>query len=348
MKIPATLRLQTRSSLPQVLKTSVAAIASWLLAAVLLGQPLPIFAAIAALLVVQPSLTQSLARGIERSIGVILGVLLAETIGYFFGSASWIVLSVIVISLLLAWLLRLGPASANQIPISAMLVLVVGSQTPAYAFDRILETILGAAVALAVNILIVPPVTVAPAHAAVARLLRESAASLDLLATTLRTPQDAASLTALMTQVRTLPGLRDVATAAVASGSDSLTMNPRKGRNRQVLERDTELLRRLSVLVNRIVGMARALHDRYDDDLHVEPTVADIARELTRAAHDLRLLGHGGEGTDDASVQQIVEPPALTAPLSIARPHPRHWVLIGSLVEDMRRVREEIVGAIDG
>jgi hypothetical protein len=28
----------------------------------------------------------------------------------------------------------------------------------------------------------------------------------------------------------------------------------------------------------------------------------------------------------------------------IARPHPQHWILIGSLMEDLRRVRDEIVG----
>jgi hypothetical protein len=34
----------------------------------------------------------------------------------------------------------------------------------------------------------------------------------------------------------------------------------------------------------------------------------------------------------------------LTAPLRITRPHPEHWLLIGSLMEDLRRIREEIVG----
>jgi hypothetical protein len=29
----------------------------------------------------------------------------------------------------------------------------------------------------------------------------------------------------------------------------------------------------------------------------------------------------------------------------VARPSEEHWVLIGALLEDLRRVREEIVGA---
>src|SRR5690554_7553298 len=126
MGVLAGVRGSSRSPLLQVFKTSVAVIAAWLLSNLLLSQPLPIFAAIAALLVVQPSVNQSIAKGIERSIGVILGVLLAYGASLLFGTSSWIVLAIIVVSLLLAWLLRLTPGSSNQIPISAMLVLAIG------------------------------------------------------------------------------------------------------------------------------------------------------------------------------------------------------------------------------
>jgi hypothetical protein len=36
--------------------------------------------------------------------------------------------------------------------------------------------------------------------------------------------------------------------------------------------------------------------------------------------------------------------PALTAPMLVPRPHPDHWILIGSLLEDLRRIREVIIG----
>ena len=87
-----------RSPILQVLKTSVAVIASWLLCSVLFQQAAPIFAAIAALIVVQPSVNQSLAKGVERSVGVILGVVLAYGVGFWFGTASWVVLAAIVLA----------------------------------------------------------------------------------------------------------------------------------------------------------------------------------------------------------------------------------------------------------
>lgn len=67
---------------------------------------LPIFAAIAALLVVQPSVNQSLGKAVERSSGVLLGVLLAYGFSLLFENHGWVVLVAIVASILLGALLE--------------------------------------------------------------------------------------------------------------------------------------------------------------------------------------------------------------------------------------------------
>ena len=326
-----------------MLKTSVAVIASWLLCSLLFQQAAPIFAAIAALIVVQPSVNQSLAKGLERSVGVILGVVLAYGVGFIFGTASWVVLAAIVIALLAAWALKLGPGSANQIPISAMLVLTTGTLALGYAADRILETIIGAAIGLAVNVLIVPPVLLQPAHLAVARLGREVATSMERLQHVLREPTTQAELAELLTRARELRELRETADEAITRGEESLTLNPRRGRHRRVLQRDIELLSRLSILVTRVLGMTRAVHDHYDSELVSDPAVIAIASELGRAAHDVRLIVRYVDGSEPEAV--TAELPALTAPLRVLRPNKANWILIGSLMEDMRRVRAEIVGS---
>ena len=340
-RVVTSLQAPARTPLLQVGKASVAAILSWVICEALFGQP-PIFAAIAALLVVQPSVNQTLAKGLERSVGVIAGVLVAYGVGLAFGRASWVVLATIVVALLLAWALRLGPGSANQIPISAMLVLSIGSLELPYAFERVTETVIGAAVGFGINVLIVPPVQLRPAHLAVARLLREIATSLDGLADALSTSTDRAALQALLEHARELRSLQQKAQDALANGRDSLMLNPRGGRLRRVLARDEELFVRLSALVTRVLGMTRTVRDHYDDALVDDPVVAGLAEELRRAAHDLRLVGRDTEGAEPEPVTS--ELPALTAPLRVAVPHPEHWVLIGSLLEDLRRVREEIMG----
>src|SRR6188768_2482282 len=346
MRPIASLRASSRSPLLQVVKTSLAAIVAWLVCAALLHQPLPIFAAIAALLVVAPSVNQSLAKGVERSVGVIVGVLLAYAAGDLFGHSTWVVLGIIVVSLLLAWVLRLSPGSANQIPISAMLVLALGLQTPGYAVDRIVETVIGALIGLAVNVLVVPPVLFGPAHDAVTRLASEIAATLGDLAHVLRIPTDRRGVEAVLDRARTLRGLRDEAAAALASADESLMLNPRGGRHRRQLARDRAFLDTLTVLAARVPGMTRAVRDRYDTSLTTDAVVQSIATELDRAAHDVLLLAQAPRGENEPP-PVTAELPALTAPLVVLRPDAENWVLVGFLLEDLRRVRDEIVGDPD-
>jgi len=351
MRLASTLRAPTRSPLMQVTKVAVATVGAWIVVELLLPGELPIFATIAALLVVQPSVNQTLGKAIERSIGVIVGVLVAYAIGVLFPGSAWIVLLAIVVAIFLSWALKLTPGTANQVPISAMLVLSIGARTPNYAFDRVIETIIGAVIGIIVNIAIVPPVLLAPAHQSVLRLANEIAATLDRLSVALVSAQSPAQLEELLITARLLRPMQAKADAALKQGAESLQLNPRRSRHREVLEEDAQLLTRLTPLITRVLGMTRALRDHYDDDLRAEPDVQAISSELSRAAHDLRLIARSSAASEASPAAPGVpefepepEPPALTAPLSIAVPKSRHWVLIGSLLEDLRRVREEILG----
>ncbi|AWB86632.1 FUSC family protein [Mycetocola zhujimingii] len=347
-RLPAALsssRLRTASRVPllQVVKTSVATVAAWFVAILVLPSELPIFAAIAALLVVQPSVNQSFGKAIERSVGVIAGVIIASLIGLLFSGQTWVILIAIVVSILFGWVFRLTPGSANQIPISAMLVLAIGAATPGYAIDRIIETLIGAALGVIINVLIVPPVALGPAERDVTLLTGELASSLERLAAALGTPQTQQQLDALMIQARLLRPMRESAEASVRQGEESLTLNPRQTAHRTRLEDIHRLLDRLSPIVTRVIGMTRAFHDHYDASLVEEPSLQSIAIQLRRAAHDLRLLTRTTEAPDaEPSVDEV---PALTAPLRLIRPEPEHWMLFGSLMEDLRRIREEIVGS---
>ena len=170
MRMTATFRAPKRAPILQAAKSAAATIAAWLIAGWLIPGPPPVFAAIAALLVVQPSVNQSLAKAIERSIGVIAGVVIASGLGILLGGSTWVILLATVVALLVAWLLKMTSATANQVAISAMLVLALGGTSPDYALDRVLETLIGAALGIVVNLVIVPPVALAPATESVAAL----------------------------------------------------------------------------------------------------------------------------------------------------------------------------------
>ncbi|WP_223624313.1 aromatic acid exporter family protein [Microbacterium sp. EST19A] len=343
MRIPAAIRASQRSPLLQVGKSAAATIGAWLIAGWVFPAQLPVFAAIAALLVVQPSVNQSLSKALERSIGVIAGVLIAVGLGLLLGSSSWVVLLAIVVAMLVAWLARTSPGTGNQIAISAMLVLALGSSSPEYAFARIVETLIGVAIGIVVNALIVPPVLVAPARRDLGLLGKELAASLDRLADALPEPQTPARLQELMLEVRLLRPMKDAAEASLAAGEESLTLNPRRSTHRAELREMRMLVDRLSPIVTQTIGMTRAYFDHYDDSIGDEPVATAIAEQLRRAGHDVRLAVQIADVAPEPEALTSAIP-ALTAPLVVRPPSSQHWILIGSLLEDLRRIHGGLLG----
>jgi uncharacterized membrane protein YccC len=245
-----------------------------------------------------------------------------------------------------------------------MLVLTAGVVTPNYSADRILETVIGAIVALVVNALIVPPVLLEPAHLAVARLARDTAVAFERIAIGLTEGWDRDRWDEALVAARALRQQHAKAETSLASARESLTMNPRGGRHRTILDRDVAITDHLRVLVTRVTGMTRAIRDNTAPDLRDDPVVHGIATEVARIGADVRALSArvestrldpaaGVGGSDAAAFGPDAEPwaeasePALTAPLEVVRPNSRHWVLIGALLEDIRRVRGELLGEDD-
>jgi len=339
MRESLSFRSPRRAPFLQVAKSAIAIGAAWVLAGWLVQGPPPIFAAIAALLVVQPSINQSFTRAVERSVGVIVGVVIAALLGLVFGSHPWVALLSAGVALLVAWSARISPGATNQIAISALLVLALGTATPNYAVDRILETLIGAAIGVVVNSALVPPVLVPAARTKLEVLGRELATALERLADALETPQTPASLEGLLLEARLLRPVRDAAADAIRDGADSLALNPRSRRHRDDLTQMQQLLDRFSPVVTQTIGMTRATYDGYDPTIVEEPSVRAIAEQLHRAAHDVRLA-FALDPADPESPR--VEEPALTRPLQIRTPSAMHWVLVGSLLMDLHRIHETL------
>ncbi|KRF17227.1 hypothetical protein ASG90_07930 [Nocardioides sp. Soil797] len=341
MRFLAAFRASERAPLLQVVKTALATTLAWVVAdfAIPDGPP-PVFAAIAAMLVVQPSLNQSLFKGIERSVGVIAGVVLASGLSIAFGGDTWVVLVAVTASLALAWSLRMTTGSANQVAISALLVLAIGSSSSGYATYRILETFLGAIIGIIVHLALVPPVALAPARRAMDALGEGIAASLERLAHALTRMHSSRELRELMSDARQLHALREATDEALDDAEDSLALNPRGRNHREDLVAMRENVENLSLIVTQVLGMTRAYVDQYDDDVCSEPAVQAIAEELRRAAHDTRrelriTFSHRYDTFAETA-------PALTAPLVFQAPKGLRWILVGSLMEDLRRIREEL------
>ncbi|HEX3302101.1 MAG TPA: aromatic acid exporter family protein, partial [Thermomicrobiales bacterium] len=172
----------------RVLKTALAAGLSWLLASLIPGNDHPYLAPLSAVLLMQLTIAQSVDLAIQRNIGIAIGVIVAVASFALFGVHAWSVSLVVLISLAAGIQLRLGQQAVQQVAVSALIVLLAGNVTGTfeYAFRRILDSIIGASVALVLNWLVVPPIHIAPASKAIERMAQDLSLALADLAVSLR------------------------------------------------------------------------------------------------------------------------------------------------------------------
>jgi hypothetical protein len=169
-------------------RITVAAVASYLVALLLFSGPEPLLAPLTAMLVVQVTPVSLLASGLDRVVAVVTGVALAVGFSAVVPLEWWSLGVLIFASITLGQVLRLRD-NLMEVAISGMLVLGVGTLgATAAAGQRISETLVGAAVGVAANLLFPPRVPSADAGRAIdsladaiSELLSRSADAIDEL-----------------------------------------------------------------------------------------------------------------------------------------------------------------------
>ena len=134
-------------------KTAIGAGIAWAAAQAVEPHGRPYFAPIAVVSIVQPAISDSLSRALQRVIGVILGVAIALIVSLFLGASAWSIGIIVFAGLLLGRTFRLGSQGVSQVCITALLVFLLGRVTPGYGSERIVETGVGAVVAILVVLL---------------------------------------------------------------------------------------------------------------------------------------------------------------------------------------------------
>src|ERR1019366_6426419 len=96
-------------------KTTLAAVLSFVVAQQLGTSPQPVLAPLTALLVVQLTMYETLASGLQRVASVVAGVLIAVGVATYVGLTWWSLGAVVAASLIIGRLLRLG-ANLLEVP----------------------------------------------------------------------------------------------------------------------------------------------------------------------------------------------------------------------------------------
>ena len=215
-----------RPTVVNVLRLTTAAVVSYLLTLALTSGAIDLTGPLTALLVMQASAFSTLKMGAVRVGAVLAGVLVATLVSIWIGLTWWSLGAVIAASLVIAKILRLGE-QAMEAPISAMLILGVTSPDVA-AEIRVLNTLIGAGVGVAFNLIYPPALPTRRAGRAIIDVAEATAAPLDAASEALAMgPINREQVRDWLDRVQASNRRLTMAIETVASLKDSRRLNPR-------------------------------------------------------------------------------------------------------------------------
>ncbi|MDH6125009.1 aromatic acid exporter family protein [Kitasatospora sp. GP82] len=339
-------------------RATVAATLSYAVAVHLSSEPAPLTAPLTALLVVQVTLYSTLTTGIRRVNSVVVGVLIAIGFSSVVGLTWWSLGLIILASLTIGHFVRVDEF-VNEVAISAMLVLGV-TRLASQAWDRVLETLIGAGVGLLFNFLFAPPVWVDTAGESIEDLARRARHLLVRIAEELGGPTPVERAAARLHEARRLDQAIADVDAALRQAEDSLRLNPRIREgllSRLVLRTGLDTLE-ICVVVVRV--LARSLTDlakRRDKDEQLFPPDVALALEELLTHIGGALVSFAVLVTTQVSRNAEEAEGRLTAELTAAwasrenvahmllrrvQQHPEAWQLHGSLLAEIDRILDEL------
>ena len=204
-RAPATLTVARHRAQPTaatIVRLTACAVFAYLIASLVPETSSPVLAPLTAILVLQVSIFQTLFSALRKVSAVVAGVLIAVGLSRWVGLTWWSLGLTVSLGLAVGYALRLREA-VLEVPISAMLILSVGSR--AAATSRITETLIGTAAGLIAGFILTTP-QVEPAETAVAGLAGMMADLLDRMAAGLNDGSVNDSAPGWLEQARALSG----------------------------------------------------------------------------------------------------------------------------------------------
>lgn len=247
-------RLQSKSF--HIAQASVAAGVAWFVASDVFGHPTPFFAPIAAVVSLGTSYGQRLRRVAEVTLGVALGVLVADLLVLGLGSGWWQLIVIVALAMSAALLIDAGGLFVTQAAVQSIVIatLVPGS---GQALLRWTDALIGGAVAI-VAATVVPRAPLRRPREQAAVVVDKIAALLGGASLGIQTGDVQATLSVLADARTTdvlIHELREAADEGLSVVASSPFRRRHKGRVRQVSELVEPLdlaLRNTRVLVRRV------------------------------------------------------------------------------------------------
>ncbi len=245
---------RVRADLWGILQATVAAGAAWALASLL--HPQPFFAPAAAVIALGVSRGGRTVRAIELTVGVAVGIAVADVIVRALGANTFVLMLVVGLSMAAALLLGGGQILVNQAAISGILVVATLQPGSSPSPARFLDALIGGAVALLVGQVLFPRDPVRAMATAARPVVSDLAVALRATAEALRDGDEARARRALEIARATDDDLASFYDA-VALARETFTLRSPRRRTRERVPLYAEAAQQMDYAVRNTRVLAR-------------------------------------------------------------------------------------------
>ncbi|HMJ33758.1 MAG TPA: FUSC family protein [Baekduia sp.] len=275
-----------RALAPTLFMGAIGAGIAWLVATHIVGETGAFFAPVAAIITLGLTVGSRLNRAIELSIGVPLGIALADVIVLEVGSGTVQLICIVFLATSLAVFLGGGPLLVTQAAVSAILVVTLQPPTNGLSFSRAADALIGCSVALILNFVIAPIDPVALVRREAAPVLRELAGVLEDIVAALETRDREAALTALG-RARDIDAYTQRFLESLTIGRETAAAAPQRWSDRGPLAVYSEAGGQIDLAVRNVRVLARGVVRAIEVGDHVPAEVGEAIGELAGAVRRL-------------------------------------------------------------
>jgi uncharacterized membrane protein YgaE (UPF0421/DUF939 family) len=345
--------LRERDAFRQTAKAALAAALAWQTCYGILHIKDPVLASVAALVVVQVTVYQSVTRAIQYSGGIVAGMIGALAVGRYLGINMLTMSLVVVIGLVIGRTLQLG-TQVNQVAVTGLLVLAFGNS---YGLVRVVDSAIGATFGVLVNTLIAPPAFTSTAAKELADLADDLAELCGGVARRLRGDWTHEDARRWLGRSRELAASAKAARKIAQQAEESLKYHPRKSVHLDTVHRVDEAATALDHVSTQLNSLMRGLSDLTSDSTGIPGPHREVPTELSLLLDDTAkaLNAFGRLQLPDKAGTRVYE--ELSRLIKSAKPHAREaahamhpdedaptmlWSIYGALLDDARRMLREL------
>lgn len=271
---------RTRANLSQLLQVTVGATLAYAFCQVVLGHEYPFLAAVAAAVGTGVTADRRVRRSMEIGFGATAGVLVGELMLVTFGSGLWQLAVTMILGLMVGTMINSGGIFITQIGVQSVYVITVPQAAAAQPFDRTVDALVGAVVAILMALVVPNDARKGPRDKASSLLTEISETLLESADALARA--DAHAARRALSRARDTQGIVDSWRSTLRISQEATRIN---ARSRRYAAEVTRLARAVE-FTDRAMRMVRVVARRTQ-------AMAELGTERPQHAELVRGLGEG-------------------------------------------------------